>query len=228
MSSVRFAAGMNSMGVTMSKSNAERSNQAISGRSCRAVGRARFSLPPAELAQSTGGNGRLGQRDLPLGHTLTITNSANPSSLAELLDRRQRDHAFLQSRGPRGAQPRGGRERSIPQSVIDGILLERPGVPDHPSGVVSVRPGASDVADSCFELNLSDQDLLNGRLRFTRLPARRRLNAGVIDTSSGGRGGRVYPDRPGRAELGPDPLPAGQIVLAAGKSVELVSRIPPS
>jgi len=42
-------------------------------------------------------------------------------------------------------------------------------------------------------LNLSDQDFLNGRLRFTETPGAGAVsNAGVIDTSSGGAGGRVF------------------------------------
>src|SRR5947208_6059110 len=92
------------------------------------------------------------------------------------------------------------------------------------SGILIGSIARIDVAGFvASSLNLSDQDFLSGRLRFTETPGAGAVsNAGVIDTSSGGAGGRVFLVGPDVQNSGLIRSPQGEIVLAAGKSVELV------
>src|SRR5258706_10130045 len=62
-------------------------------------------------------------------------------------------------------------------------------------------------------------------MRFTETPGAGGVsNAGIIDTTLGGAGGRVYLVGPDVQNSGIIRSPQGEIVLAAGKSVELVSE----
>src|SRR5438034_11846387 len=103
---------------------------------------------------------------------------------------------FLQSSGSSAVLNRVvGANGVIPQSVIDGVLSSNGRVfLLNSSGIVIGSSARIDVAGFvASSLNLSDQDFLNGRLRFTETPGAGAVsNAGVIDTSSGGPGGRVF------------------------------------
>ena len=185
------------------------------------------------LANPTGGTVSSGSATFASsGNTLTITNSAGAIinwqgfsiGVNEITQ-------FLQSSGSSAVLNRVvGANGVIPQSVIDGILSSNGRVfLINPSGVVIGSTGRIDVAGFvASSLNLSDQDFLNGRLRFTETPGAGAVsNAGVIDTSSGGPGGRVFLVGADVQNSGVIRSPQGEIVLAAGKSVELVSENSP-
>ncbi|TMH22713.1 MAG: filamentous hemagglutinin N-terminal domain-containing protein [Betaproteobacteria bacterium] len=221
----KFAQGMKSIGgVAMSSSSAKRRQRgdfkpkliALSVAAC-------FSLSNGQsFANPTGGTVGSGSATFASsGNTLTITNSANAIINWQSFSIGVNEITqFLQSSGSSAVLNRVvGANGVIPQSVIDGILSSNGRVfLINPSGVVIGSTGRIDVAGFvASSLNLSDQDFLNGRLS----------NAGVIDTSSGGAGGRVFLVGPDVQNSGLIRSPQGQIVLAAGKSVELVSENSP-
>src|SRR6267154_670697 len=193
-----------------------------------------FSLSAGQsLANPTGGTVGSGSATFASsGNTLTITNSANAIINWQSFSIGVNEITqFLQSSGSSAVLNRVvGANGVIPQSVIDGILSSNGRVfLINPSGVVIGSTGRIDVAGFVASSpNLSDQDFLNGRLRFTETPGAGAVsNAGVIDTSSGGPGGRVFLIGPDVQNSGLIRSPQGQIVLAAGKSVELVSENSP-
>ncbi|MGB5080477.1 MAG: filamentous hemagglutinin N-terminal domain-containing protein [Burkholderiales bacterium] len=163
------------------------------------------------------------------GNTLTITNTANTiinwASFSIGVNEITR---FLQSSASSAVLNRVvGANGVIPQSVIDGILSSNGRVfLLNPSGILIGSTARIDVAGFvASSLNLSDPDFLNGRLRFTETPGAGGVsNAGVIDTSAGGRVFLVAPDVQNSGIIR---SPQGEIVLAAGKSVELVSEASP-
>jgi filamentous hemagglutinin family protein len=115
----------------------------------------------------------------------------------------------------------------IPQSVIDGVLSSNGRVfLLNPSGIVIGATAQIDVAGLvASSLNLSNDDFLANRLRFTEVPgAGAVVNNGAIETPSGGR---VYLVAPSVENNGLIRTPQGEIVLAAGKEVELVSEASP-
>ncbi|HEY6241434.1 MAG TPA: filamentous hemagglutinin N-terminal domain-containing protein, partial [Burkholderiales bacterium] len=161
------------------------------------------------------------------GNTLTVTNTANAiinwQSFSIGVNEITR---FLQSSSSSAVLNRVvGAHGAIPQSVIDGVLSSNGRVfLLNSSGIVFGATARIDVSGLvASSLNLSDQDFKNGRLRFTENPGAGAVsNAGVIDTSSGGPGGRVFLVAPDVQNSGIIRSPQGDIVLAAGKSVELV------
>src|SRR6185436_17210251 len=96
----------------------------------------------------------------------------------------------------------------------------------NPMGVVIGASARIDVAGFvASSLNLSNDDFLGGRMRFTEVPGAGAVaNHGVIETPSGGR---VYLVAPDVQNSGIIRAPQGEIVLAAGKSAELVSESSP-
>jgi len=115
----------------------------------------------------------------------------------------------------------------IPQSVIEGILSSNGRVfLLNPSGVVFGAGARIDVAGLVTSsLNLSNDDFLAGKLRFAEVPgAGGVINQGVIDTPAFGR---VYLIAPKVENSGIIRTPQGEIILAAGTSVELVSEFSP-
>ncbi|MBY0270150.1 MAG: filamentous hemagglutinin N-terminal domain-containing protein, partial [Burkholderiales bacterium] len=96
----------------------------------------------------------------------------------------------------------------------------------NPNGI-TIGPGANiDVAGfMASTLNLSDADFLAGRMRFTQTPgAGSVVNHGTISTSAGGM---VYLVGHDVQNSGIIRSPQGEILLAAGKSVELVDAQTP-
>jgi filamentous hemagglutinin family protein len=115
----------------------------------------------------------------------------------------------------------------IPQSVIDGMLKSNGRVfLLNPSGVVIGAGARIDVAGFvASSLNMSDEDFLKGRMRFTENAAAKAIkNYGEITTTSGGH---VYLVAPEVENHGIIRAPQGQILLAAGKSAELFSDASP-
>jgi len=166
------------------------------------------------------------------GNTLTVTNTANAiinwQNFSIGVNEITR---FLQSSGSSAVLNRVvGVNGAIPQSVIDGILSSNGRVfLLNSSGIAIGATARIDVAGFvASSLNLSDADFLAGRMRFTETPGAGKVsNAGVIDTTSGGPGGRVFLVGPDVQNSGVIRSPQGEIILAAGKSVELVSENSP-
>ncbi len=163
------------------------------------------------------------------GNALTVTNSANaiinwqsfsiganeatrfiqPSQLSAVLNR---------------VVGAGG---SIPQSVLQGVLSSNGHVfLLNPSGIIIGAGARIDVAGLvASSLDLSNEDFLAGRLKFNEVPGAGAVqNAGTIDT---GPGGRVYLVGATVENSGIIRSPEGDVVLAAGKSIELVSETSP-
>ncbi len=179
------------------------------------------------LANPTGGTVSSGSASVASsGNTLTVTNSANAIINWQSFSIGVNEITqFLQSSSGSAVLNRVvGANGVIPQSVIDGVLSSNGRVfLLNQSGVVIGSTGRIDVAGFvASSLNLSDQDFLNGQLRFTEVPGAGGVsNAGVIQAASGGR---VFLVAPNVENTGAISAPQGQIVLAAGKSVELVSE----
>src|SRR6267142_1477761 len=180
------------------------------------------------LANPTGGSVGSGSAGFATsGNTLTVTNSANAiinwQSFSIGVNEITR---FVQSSASSAVLNRVvGSNGVIPQSVIDGVLSSNGRVfLINQSGILFGANARIDVAGLvASSLNLSDQDFLNGRMRFTETPGAGRVsNAGVIDTTASGPGGRVFLIGPDVQNSGVIRSPQGEIVLAAGKSVELV------
>src|SRR5258706_7891583 len=226
-----FAAGMKSSGgITMSSATFQPRNGfrpkllALSVAAC-------FSLSSTQsLANPSGGSVSSGSASFASsGNTLTVTNSANAiinwQSFSIGVNEITR---FVQSSASSAVLNRVvGSNGVIPQSVIDGVLSSNGRVfLINQSGILFGANARIDVAGLvASSLNLSDQDFLNGRMRFTETPGAGGVsNAGIIDTTSGGAGGRVFLVGPDVQNSGIIRSPQGEIVLAAGKSVELVSE----
>ena len=96
----------------------------------------------------------------------------------------------------------------------------------NPSGIVFGAGARIDTAGLVAStLNLSDRDFAAGRLRFNAdQSAGGIVNAGLINTTSGGQ---VYLIAPDITNSGVINTPQGQIVLAAGHSVELLDPYTP-
>jgi filamentous hemagglutinin family protein len=91
----------------------------------------------------------------------------------------------------------------------------------NPNGILFGAGAQVDVAGLIAStLNLSDTDFLAGRLRFTEVPgAGSIVNQGAINAASGGQ---VYLVGPAVTNSGVITSPKGEVILAAGNSVELV------
>lgn len=186
--------------------------------------------PQAALANPTGPTVVSGNASFAAsGNALTITNSANAiinwrgfSIGVNEITR------FLQPSAASAVLNRVvGSGGVIPQSVIDGVLTSNGRVfLLNPSGIVIGAGARIDVAGLvASSLNLSNEDFLAGRLRFAEVPGAGGVaNHGVIETSSGGRVFLVAPDVQNSGIIR---APQGEIVLAAGKSAELVSESSP-
>jgi filamentous hemagglutinin family protein len=111
----------------------------------------------------------------------------------------------------------------IDPSVILGALQSNGRVfLINPSGIVFGAGSQIDVAGLvASSLNLSNADFLGGRLRFTETPgAGSVVNQGAINAASGGQ---VYLVGPSVTNSGIITSPKGEVILAAGNSVELVN-----
>ncbi|HZT62811.1 MAG TPA: filamentous hemagglutinin N-terminal domain-containing protein, partial [Burkholderiales bacterium] len=200
---------------------------ALSVAACFSVSAANSSANP------TGGTVASGSATFASsGSMLTITNTANTiinwQNFSIGVNEITR---FLQSSGSSAVLNRvTGANGVIPQSVIDGVLSSNGRVfLLNSSGIVIGAGARIDVAGFvASSLNLSNKDFLAGTLRFTETAGAGKVsNAGVIDTTSAGPGGRVFLVGPDVENSGVIRTPQGQIVLAAGKSVELVSENSP-
>ena len=187
-----------------------------------------FSAPA--LANPTGGNVVSGSASIASsGNTLTVNNSANAIiNWGSFSIGAGEITKFIQNSSASAVLNRViGSGGVIPQSIINGILSSNGQVfLLNPSGVVIGANAFIDVAGLVTSsLNLSNQDFLAGRLRFTEVPGAGKVrNEGTIETPSGGR---VFLIAPNVENSGVIRSPDGQIVLAAGKSVELAAENTP-
>ena len=163
------------------------------------------------------------------GSTLSITNSANAvinwQSFSIGVNEITR---FVQPSAVSAVLNRvTGTNGVIPQSVIDGMLQSNGHVYLlNRSGIVFGSTARIDVAGLvASSLDLSDDDFLNKRNRFFSAPgAGAVVNHGVIQTAAGGK---VYLVAPDVQNTGIIRAPQGDIILAAGKSAELISESSP-
>jgi filamentous hemagglutinin family protein len=180
----------------------------------------------AALANPTGPTVVNGQVSFnPAGNLLSITNSPNSiihwqsfSIGANEITR------FLQQSAASAVLNRvTGAGGPIDPSVILGALQSNGRVfLINPAGVLFGAGAQIDVAGLiASSLNLSNQDFLAGRLRFTEAAgAGAIVNQGAINAASGGQ---VYLVGPSVTNSGIITTPQGEVVLAAGNSVELVN-----
>src|SRR3954464_3560185 len=98
----------------------------------------------------------------------------------------------------------------------------------NPSGIAFGSSAVIDVAGfAASTLNISDADFISGRMRFTGTGTEGKLtNAGTIRTAEGGHVYLIAPNVENE-KSGVITSPKGEVVIAAGKTVELVnSRAP--
>ncbi len=97
----------------------------------------------------------------------------------------------------------------------------------NPNGIIFGAGSTVDVAGLvATSLNLSDADFLSGRHRFTSDPnAQAVSNAGNINAQ---QGGEIWLIAPNVENTGVITAPDGEILLAAGSSVELVNSLDPN
>jgi filamentous hemagglutinin family protein len=101
----------------------------------------------------------------------------------------------------------------------------------NPGGIVFGAGATVDVAGMVAStLNLSDADFLAGRNHFTQVPGAANVsNAGNITAHGDGQnGGQIYLIAPDVENTGVITAPNGEILLAAGYSVDLVSTSDPN
>jgi filamentous hemagglutinin family protein len=97
----------------------------------------------------------------------------------------------------------------------------------NPNGITIGQGALIDTAGFvASSLNISDADFLSGRMRFQALAGEpgKVVNQGTINASSGGQ---VYLIAPSVENHGVITAPNGDVLLAAGKSVEVVSSASP-
>lgn len=97
----------------------------------------------------------------------------------------------------------------------------------NPNGIVFGAGSSVDVAGMVAStLNMSNADFLTGRYRFTQVPGAQNIsNAGHLSAQSGGQ---IYLIAPNVENTGVITAPNGEILLAAGNSVELVNSMEPN
>lgn len=97
----------------------------------------------------------------------------------------------------------------------------------NPNGIVFGAGSTIDVAGMVAStLNMSNADFLAGNYRFTQVPGAQNIgNAGHLSAQSGGQ---IYLIAPNVENTGVITAPNGEILLAAGNSVELVNSMEPN
>jgi len=191
-------------------------------RAAMALAVASCFAPPAALANPTGASVANGQVSIhQQGNLLQITNSPNAiinwqsfSIGASELTR------FLQHSASSAVLNRVVGQN--PSAILGALQSNGRVFLINPNGIVFGANAQVDVAGLVAStLNLSDADFLGGKLKFTEVAgAGGVINDGAITTASGGQ---VYLVGASIENKGLIESPQGEVVLAAGKSVELVS-----
>ena len=114
-----------------------------------------------------------------------------------------------------------------PSSILGALQSNGRVLLINPNGILFGAGAQIDVAGLVAStLKLSDADFLAGRLRFTEQPgAGSVVNQGAINTP---QGGQVYLVGPAVTNGGIITSPRGEVILAAGNTVELVDPGTPS
>ncbi|MBI3223120.1 MAG: filamentous hemagglutinin N-terminal domain-containing protein, partial [Nitrosomonadales bacterium] len=114
-----------------------------------------------------------------------------------------------------------------PSSILGSLLSNGRVYLVNPNGIVFGAGSTINVAGLvATTLNLSDADFLAGRNNFTQVPGAQNIsNAGNIAAQTGGQ---IFLIAPNVENTGVINAPNGEILLAAGHSVELVNSSEPS
>ncbi|MDP2760236.1 MAG: filamentous hemagglutinin N-terminal domain-containing protein, partial [Sideroxyarcus sp.] len=178
-------------------------------------------------ANPTGGNVVNGSASFNTsGNTLTVTNT--PGAIIHW-----QDFSIQQNEITRFAQQSAS--SAVLNRVVGGNTSQILGALQsngrvflvNPNGVVFGAGATVDVAGLvATSLNLSDTDFLAGRHRFTSDPnAQAVSNAGNLNAQ---QGGEIWLIAPNVENSGVITAPDGEILLAAGSSVELVNSLDPN
>src|SRR6185369_8568031 len=116
---------------------------------------------------------------------------------------------------------------NLPSNILGQLLSNGRVFLLNPNGVFIGNGAVVDVAGfTASTLQMSDADFLAGRFRFTdQIGAARIVNQGTIQTPAGGQ---VYLIAPNVENHGVITSPNGEVILAAGKTVELVNAATPN
>src|SRR5262245_37349652 len=191
------------------------------GRTLTAVAVGSCFATPTALANPTGANVVRGTAAIhQAGNLLQITNSPNAiinwqsfSIGANEVTR------FLQQSSSSAVLNRVTTQN--PSTILGALQSNGRVFLINPNGILFGAGAQVDVAGLVAStLNLSDQDFLAGRMRFTDGLGKSVVNDGSIAT---GAGGSVYLIGSGVTNNGIIRSPQGEVVLAAGNNVELVS-----
>ena len=120
---------------------------------------------------------------------------------------------------------------SNPSSILGSLQSNGRVFLVNPSGIVFGQGATVDVAGLvATSLNLSNADFLAGRYNFTDMPGAQSVsNAGNLAAQGDGlHGGQIYLIAPDVENTGIITAPNGEILLAAGHSVDLVNSIEPN
>jgi len=115
-----------------------------------------------------------------------------------------------------------------PSTILGQLLSNGRVFLINPSGIAFGQSAVIDVAGfAASTLNISDADFLSGRMRFIGIGDEAKLtNAGTIRTREGGHVYLIAPNVENQAS-GVITSPKGEVVIAAGKTVELVNARTP-
>ena len=181
----------------------------------------------AQLVLPTGAHATSGIASInTVGSTMTVTTNANRSIVNwQTFSIGSGATVAIQQPGATSANLNRvvGSGGAIDPSLILGMLQSNGRVfLINPSGIVFGAGSQVDVAGLvASSLNLSNADFLGGRLRFTEMPgAGAVVNQGTINAATGGE---VYLVGPSVTNSGIITSPKGEVILAAGTSVELVN-----
>jgi filamentous hemagglutinin family protein len=191
------------------------------GRTLAAVAVSSCFAAPAALANPTGANVVRGTAAIhQAGNLLQITNSPNAIINWQSFSIGANEITRFVQQSPSSAVL--NRVTTQNPSQILGTLQSNGRVfLINPNGILFGAGSQVDVAGLVAStLNMSDGDFLAGRLRFTDGLGKSVVNDGSIAT---GVGGSVYLIGSGVMNSGIIRSPQGEVVLAAGNSVELVS-----
>lgn len=116
-----------------------------------------------------------------------------------------------------------------PSTILGQLLSNGRVFLINPSGIAFGQGALVDVAGlAASTLNLSDTDFLAGRMRFAGMGGEGRLtNAGTLRAADGGHVYLIAPNVENQAS-GVIATPRGELIIAAGNSVELVNARTPA
>ena len=193
-----------------------------------AVGTAFAASTSPLLANPTGASVAAGGATFSVsGNTLTVTNT--PGAIInwqQFSIQRDEITRFLQQNASSAVL---NRVTGQDPTVILGQLFSNGRVfLINPSGIAFGQGAQINVAGlTASTLNISDADFISGRLRFAGTGAEGKLtNAGAITTSPGGSVYLIAPQVENQAS-GVITSPKGEVLIAAGRTVELVNAQTP-